>query len=124
MGSDIHVYIEYRHKSWNLANWCNFGGTFNLGRRYAIFARLAGVRDFEDVDHIAPRGLPKMLSHDTRYAYEDWQGDTHDASWLTLEEWEHALSDIEDLEYETVAAIMRFYKSEGFETRVVFWFDS
>ena len=123
MGSDIHLHIEYKHKSWNLANWAEFGGTFNLGRRYAVFARLAGVRNYDDVEHIAPRGLPEGLSLYARYQYKKWQG-VHDASWLTLEEWEHALSDIEDLEYETVTAIMRFYESKGFETRVVFYFDS
>jgi hypothetical protein len=81
------------------------------------------VRNYDDVEHIAPRGLPEGLSHRTQYAYDQWQG-VHDTSWLTLDEWEHALSDIEDLEYETVTAIMRFYESKGFETRVVFYFDS
>jgi hypothetical protein len=52
MGADIHMYIEYRNKKQakdlekqgRVPYWYSFGGHFNPGRNYTMFAVLAGVR--------------------------------------------------------------------------------
>lgn len=61
MGCDIHMVIEYRDE--HRREWCAFTGPLNPGRNYALFSRLAGVRNYEGVDPaIPPRGRPSNLS--------------------------------------------------------------
>jgi hypothetical protein len=125
MGCDIHTYVEYRSKVPDSSGqWYNFGGDLCLGRYYPIFARLAGVRDYKDTPHIAPRGMPERLGFATKYSLDRWGGDAHDISWLTPGEWESALEGIEDIDYEAVTFLLKFLESKDFEARVVFWFDS
>lgn len=59
MGCDIHCYVEY--STGNPPDyWFSFGGRINPGRDYDLFARLAGVRNYDNVDPvIPPRGMPK-----------------------------------------------------------------
>ena len=48
MGCDIHVYIEYKSKNHKDGYaWNSFGGRINPGRNYAMFALLAGVRNYD-----------------------------------------------------------------------------
>src|SRR5690349_20426391 len=58
MGSDIHLYIEHKRTGPN-SRWSSFGGRFNPGRYYGLFAKLAGVRNYREVKPVAePRGMP------------------------------------------------------------------
>ena len=50
-------------------------------RNYALFAALAGVRG----PGPAPLGVPDDASDMARMAVEEWGGDGHSHSWLTLE---------------------------------------
>lgn len=57
MGCDIHCYIEYKHPESEI--WSDFGGRINPGRNYDLFAKLAGVRNYnEKPPAIPPRGMP------------------------------------------------------------------
>lgn len=66
MGCDIHCYIEYSSDS---RYWISFGGCINPGRNYAIFAKLAGVRNDEPkvVPPIPPRGVPPDAGFSVEY---------------------------------------------------------
>src|ERR1700761_4916401 len=92
MGCDIYSHVElstgegWREVS-NLVDW----GEYNDGpfghRTYAVFAFLAGVRNYSGVDPICPpRGFPDDASPDVRADYEGWDIDAHSASWLAVSE--------------------------------------
>lgn len=58
MGCDIHCYIEYKPAESN--DWSDFGGCINPGRNYDLFAKLAGIRNYDEITPIAkPRGYPE-----------------------------------------------------------------
>lgn len=57
------------------------------GRNYTLFAFLADVRNYWDVEPLAqPRGIPKDISDDLKEVIDDWGGDGHSHSWFTLKE--------------------------------------
>ena len=59
MGCDIHCYVEYKPPNYD--TWISFGGRINPGRNYAIFTKMAGVRNYSDIiiPIDKPRGLPE-----------------------------------------------------------------
>lgn len=70
--------------------------------------------------YIMRDGKPIWVTH------PDW----HTHSWLTADEWEAAITFKSHFvqsagdEYEAILAVMRFFESRGYDTRVVFWFDN
>jgi hypothetical protein len=58
------------------------------GRNYALFATLAGVRDYSNsiIPVSEPKGMPEDCCLYIKNAKEDWDGDGHTHSWLTLKE--------------------------------------
>lgn len=65
MGCDIHCYIEY--KSPNTDDWSDFGGRINPGRNYDLFAKLAGIRNYDEVEPVVkPRGYPEDAAASAR----------------------------------------------------------
>jgi hypothetical protein len=108
MGTDIHVVPELSfyptgHQSWHplLAPVI----AMPVERNYALFRRLAGVRDNGNgVEPIAPnRGFPTDVSPETRASLQD----LHSITWLTLDEarlayavsgnWEHLVEYIDGI---------------------------
>lgn len=56
MGCDIHAYLEFRRSE--RTGWSPFG-KLRLGRCYAAFARMAGVRNYSECKPVSqPRGMP------------------------------------------------------------------
>lgn len=73
MGCDIHCYIENQQSGSD--HWFGFGGRINPGRNYSAFARLAGVRNYEEVKPVAePRG---------RVVDGSWDSKGDDALYIT-----------------------------------------
>lgn len=59
MGCDIHCYIEYKRGD-RVASWTSFGGRINPGRNYLLFAKIAGVREYDKTISSTPlRGHPE-----------------------------------------------------------------
>jgi hypothetical protein len=83
MGCDIHLHIEVM----NNGKWEHWGAPA-VPRCYALFAKLAGVRNYDDeyTPIAEPRGLPDHLSTLTKVAYEWEKGDAHDISWINRDE--------------------------------------
>lgn len=83
MGCDIHTYAEKRENDrYVLVAFTPFDW-----RDYGLYAFLAGVRNYSAVPPIAaPRGLPSGAAIETKEAAEDWEGDGHTHSFLTIEE--------------------------------------
>ena len=72
MGCDIHVHIEHSSKAVREGKkkyWRCFGGMINPGRHYGVFAKLCGVRNYEEYNITPlsePKGLPENLSYESR----------------------------------------------------------
>lgn len=64
MGTDIHLFIEYRPISYTgdvgggAVRWTSFGKEYRLSRDYDVFRALAAVRSSEHETPYLPRGLP------------------------------------------------------------------
>ncbi|GAB4480002.1 MAG: hypothetical protein Kow00124_26230 [Anaerolineae bacterium] len=109
MGTDIHLFAEYRREGrwvavgrWHRVTWGQVEG-FDLDdeplygdRNYRLFAMLADVRNgygFAGVDTgepltpiAPPRGLPPDVSPEVASQAAIWDADGHSHSWLTLAE--------------------------------------
>lgn len=93
MGCDIHLVLERKYGlKWIAVDTfagheCGHGRTSYASpiardRNYERFGALANVRG----DGPAPRGAPADISETTAMLLEDWEGDAHSTSWLTLNE--------------------------------------
>jgi hypothetical protein len=77
LGSDIHLFIEYRDKSAEQRRWWSFGGRISVGRDYRIFERLAGVRGELANAIVPPRGFPADAAEeakDENFLWIDYSG--------------------------------------------------
>jgi len=96
MGCYIHIHMETRLSE--KESWSETSGNFGSekwpatapfdDRNYITFAFLADVRNYDDWIPcvIPPRGFPKDACEGVRMQFEEWSGDAHTPSWLTLEE--------------------------------------
>jgi hypothetical protein len=82
MGCDIHAFVEVRING----EWESYA-ELHIGRDYQLFARMAGVRNYDDTEPIAaPRGLPDGLSPVVAASVKLWGTDAHSSSWLSATE--------------------------------------
>ena len=64
-------------------------------------------------------GVPKSINH------PDW----HSHSWLTLKEYKRILKKAKEdtvigIEYKVILNVMKSFRKEGFDVRLIFWFDN
>jgi hypothetical protein len=98
MGCDIHAVVEAKlpynlereEKEDTFLHWHNIGDP-GIGRNYEVFAVLGNVRNEEEIPFIAERRFPESAkdieaSDEFLALYEQWSGDAHSASWVTLKE--------------------------------------
>ena len=131
MGTDIHMYMEYRSRK---KKRYVYGGEFDVDRLYGVFEVMANV--FSDTKSLyETRGLPGDVTPQVLKTYRDYGGDAHHASWLTSSEFKECLDKADSLYYEDAPedwlksyklAYSYLYDSdkEGEPSRVVFWFDN
>jgi hypothetical protein len=124
MGADIHTFVEVKSKG----KWILFDQP-NVDRNYALFGRMAGVRDEEQKPIVDPKGLPKDMSVGTSIAWENWKEDGHTASWFDTSEIAELLKfyDNDRLDFMEDFGWNVLYTEENpliEDTRVVFWFDN
>lgn len=86
MGCDIHLKVERRRRNNPYPNekneWYSTGsynGEFS-SRSYGMFARMAGVRDYNDNKMFEPRGLPEGMCWATQRAFYMLATDNKDAA--------------------------------------------
>lgn len=126
MGCDIHAYVEVKVDG----EWLQYSALC-MARHYALFGRIAGVRDKDQTPIVKPRGLPKDLSKLVQLAADDWNGDAHTHGWLTDEEAEQINFEYGN-EYLHPPVFGYLFGNDlrtrdipGIEDcRVVFWFDN
>ena len=82
MGCDIHFHSEVkRHGVWH------HHSEHNVERNYALFAKMAGVRNYGEIIPIsAPKGLPADVTELTKLHSEKYGIDGHSHSWLSAKE--------------------------------------
>ena len=95
MGCDISVHCEYRKDGvwYNCDNfeWDQEYGRYEFSsiywyRNYELFGVLAGVRDISYGTISEPKGLPEDISPKTKELADEWKGDAHSYSYLTMRE--------------------------------------
>ena len=88
MGCDIHAFIEYN----TYGSWSSHSAA-QLPRNYAVFAALAGVRNYSfESDVPSPKGSPEDPGCQYSDAVEEYGPDAHSQSWATLKEFSEALA--------------------------------
>lgn len=95
IGCDCHIHCEYKDEAgWHNCDnhiWDDVTNKYEFediywGRNYDLFGVLAGVRSNEFPMIDSPRGLPKDISPKTKEYADEWKGDGHSYSYLTLKE--------------------------------------
>jgi hypothetical protein len=81
MGCDIHIHSEIKVNG----VWHHYAQP-DVGRNYDLFAKMAGVRNYNIQPIDQPRGLPEDATFTTKFDFERWGSDVHSASWLNSEE--------------------------------------
>lgn len=142
MGCDIHAHVEIKIDN----QWHHYNHP-SAARRYALFARMADVRNSGGIEPITPpRGLPEDATFTTRFDYaERWGSDAHSASWLSadevagLEDWMRGAGDLgypcagysieSDFGYIfgsgwEISKYPNDYPKGLEDVRLVFWFDN
>lgn len=106
MGCDIHMFVEQRKKIKDAVKWVS-GDYFKMNpfagerhenqyeilelhgnRNYSLFTTLAGVRDYggKTIPVSDLKGMPDDACDFVNQSCEDWEGDGHSHSWLSLKE--------------------------------------
>lgn len=133
MGCDIHYVVEQKHAHRWIGVYASDVIVYKKRaqaseRFYRFFTEIAGVRG-ESATQIEPRGMPGDASELALYMAQDWDGDGHTHSFLSVAEFitsykranEAAVGRQEPLDAEDLLAI---YDDDAVERRVVFWFDN
>lgn len=131
MGCDIHAMIEAkrRYAYGNMWSWHGCGRLY-LSRDYRLFAKLAGVRNYDTVKPIAPPRLDAVnfaaefddetTSQDFWLWARDYGVDGHSHTFVSLDELRTADADL-------AARCRLIVMAHGFkpeEARLVFFFDN
>lgn len=147
MGCDIHIMVERKEYGGN--SWINSGDP-QLGRNYALFYTLAGVRGGVMYNISSPRGIPGHPNWDRtdplsetfgdykeepcfefQYYFDAYGTDAHSTSYFTLKELEVEWDNIDDdakpsferlLDY--MRQVKKYHKLKKSQVRIVFFFDS
>lgn len=95
MGCAIHAHIELKVNG----KWEHYSCPV-LKRWYALFARIANVRNYDDeITPISkPRGLPDDLNIVTKLCRERYGSDGHSDTWLTKDELNGLIKWVEERE--------------------------
>ncbi len=136
MGCDIHEYLERKkgNGEWScVEEHCN-----NLCRNYSFFSLLAGVRMDEHSrgEHLEPKGFPedacidakKHYYFDLELAEPNWG--YYAPSWVTTEELEWVVKQYcrgesaDGCDFYDLLQVMKKYEANGYDCRLVFWFDN
>lgn len=129
MGCDIHFHTEIKVAG----VWHHYSHP-RIGRRYALFTKLAGVRNCPDVDPVsAPKGLPEDASWTTLFDYNREKG-YHNASWIGVDEIAEVVRWVDDYyhgginpEWDIFGYLLdNAWQPQGDveDVRWVFWFDN
>lgn len=87
MGCDITLHCEVKING----DWHHYS-EINLRRNYAMFAKLANVRNSEPNEEgyikpiCEPKGLPEDISFVTKVDFSFWNSDAHSMSFLSTDE--------------------------------------
>lgn len=136
MGCDIHVWIEYSpYASTNGdPSWYAFTENYNPGRDYHLFNIMAncGRNDGEVEQLHENKGVPEGKMSWSAQEYLKADNDLHSHSWLTFDEFAHAMGTRyltnewgpPDIGWDVVLITMKAFNDRGVPTRLLFAFDN
>lgn len=144
MGCDIHAALEGRPSG--ETTWWPLAIDVYIMRNYPLFGALAGVRSTTIEPVAAPRGLPQDTTEQAQRFYGESTADAHSVSWVSYSELMQAVerardawrryyeakqrtmtSEVDQWMNTSIQAILDYlaiYEANGFETRMVFFFDN
>jgi hypothetical protein len=130
MGCDIHAMIEAKYRYRRLADcWSWQGcGEIHISRNYRLFAKIAGVRNY---DNIAPIAEPRFSDITSETCDEtcsetfkrwslDYGADGHSHSWVSLDELQVADVDLAA----RCRLIVMAHGLDASDARLTFFFDN
>ena len=136
MGCDIHMHVELLMEGSD--EWQHWNAPW-VRRYYAMFAKMADVRNYDKVTPIAERrGMPDDASALTRWDSERMGRDGHSHSWLNRAEL-HQIQEYWEIEDHTRRQFFETDFMGGYlagntythelpagirDVRIVFWFDN
>lgn len=128
MGCDIHIFIETRLNKKEL--WSSFGGELTINRNYTLFCILNKDMGRVEVENgFIGKGIPDYLGYEAQSEISD--ADNHSHSWLRTEDLDIALQIYygrldhwKAIELEAILAMLQSFEKNGWESRIVFWFDN
>ncbi len=129
MGCDIHMHTERLVEG----QWTHVAAGPYDGRNYDLSWVLGEVRGHEKTHQPigSYRGIPEDASEKVRTEHEDWGGDAHSATWLSLAELQRWIElhpdqrDIDESSFWTKALdYLRTIDERPEHVRIVFWFDN
>jgi hypothetical protein len=121
MGCDIHTHIEVKIND----KWEHYSCPA-LDRNYLLFARICGVRNYENQVPISnPRGLPDNISPVTKLVSEEGG---HSATWLSMQEIITLIESSIDWDYRKIGYVVgNRLILDGVifsDVRMICWFDN
>lgn len=130
MGCDITMHIEYRKMKGS--EWRHFSN-IGIWRNYYLFSALGYSRIPYEIGPVPIKSaLTGAVSMETLLSFESNE-QNHDPSWLTLDELNECLEfynklhnplQVIDVEINVVRDIMKSFHENGWESRIIFWFDN
>jgi len=82
MGCDMHVSVEWK---WKDSKQWNHATNFEVNRNYPLFAKLANVRNYNEIIPISlPRGMPENYTKETQEYQE--RHSNHNLTWISEDE--------------------------------------
>jgi len=103
-------------------------GEWNMGRNYRFFARLAGVRNYDNEYQplFELRGTPADVSPSTKTTCSQWGMNAHSHTWATVRELlDEQLMHLGGDQWQAILGeLVHICDGDLDSVRVVFWFDN
>lgn len=147
MSNGIRAGLEVRRKAVPPGAWSAIVPSIDVDEvpNRTLFALLAGYPSRLGLEpNFSLRGLPSDVTRRIKELYDEWDGDVHDASWVSYEELVATVErmtavieetarnqgiDVHELRQlhcsigiDAVIAFLSIYCAYGYEARMVFWF--
>uniref|UniRef100_A0A6H1ZCY1 Uncharacterized protein n=1 Tax=viral metagenome TaxID=1070528 RepID=A0A6H1ZCY1_9ZZZZ len=140
MSTDIHAHFEIKVGN----RWLHYSKP-HLERNYQLFAKMANVRNYDEVEPISmPKGLPYDISKVTELENKWWDSDGHSHSWFNAQEIKEIIEYHEEIigeeniykvyldqwnylngnSWDSFEQYREDYLPEVQDIRLVFWFDN
>jgi len=119
MGSDIHIFVEY--KNTDIDWWQTIIDDARGPRCYDLFARLADNRNYDGVKTVPLIGLPE--DHNFGFCIITEPSELHHWNTITLKDWKEHTKDHGPI-YGAITVCAEYLAKADYQVRIIVGFDS